>query len=92
MVARRRSAGRRSDSKGRRRRRPSPADLAHHAGNTLSALKLRLDLVITDSTCWWAQQRNLSVMATLLQDASRLIDTLELQLRGFSSSHPHDAG
>ena len=70
--------------------RPSPIELAHHAGNTLSALKLRLDLVITDSTCWWAQQNNLTVMANLVQDAGRLIESLELQLRGLPSPRPHD--
>ena len=55
--------------------------LAHHVGNTVGAIKLRLDLVNMDSTCRWAQQESLQIMSGLLDEASESLAILEERLR-----------
>jgi hypothetical protein len=53
----------------------------HQIGNTLAALRLRLDLVTNDSTCRWAQADNLLAMGALLREAARMVAEVEVQLR-----------
>ena len=62
--------------------------LAHHLGNTISALKLRLEQVTQDTTCVWAQGDNLKAMGRLIQEALMGADRLEEAVRAASTGSP----
>jgi hypothetical protein len=56
----------------------SPAARAvHELGNTLGALQLRLEIVINDSTCMWAQGANLEAMTRIVAEAQALVHRLQ---------------
>jgi hypothetical protein len=56
--------------------------LIHDLGNTLSAARLRLDMVLNDPQCSEKIRTNLLALATALDTARRSADTLETSLWG----------
>jgi hypothetical protein len=51
--------------------------VVHDLSNTLNALRLRLDLVSSDSTCMWAQGSNIEAINRILEEARALTGRLE---------------
>jgi hypothetical protein len=51
--------------------------LIHALGNSLSAARLRLDLLTRDPTCMWAQKANLEALMQTLADAAAATNRLE---------------
>ena len=51
------------------RRAKSAATRLHDLNNTLTALHLRVSLVLRDSTCRWAQGENLEAIRELIDQA-----------------------
>lgn len=58
--------------------KPTPAQRALHAlGNALSAAQLRVNVLVRDPTCMWAQKANLEALCQILADAIAETNRLE---------------
>jgi hypothetical protein len=59
---------------------PQPTEqqrMLHSLGNSLSAARLRLDILVRDATCMWAQKSNIEALAATLSEAIQLTGRLE---------------
>jgi|tagenome__1003787_1003787.scaffolds.fasta_scaffold20966777_2 hypothetical protein len=65
-------------SRARIRSQRSPtARTVHELGNALGAVQLRLEIVINDSTCMWAQGANLEAINRIVAEAQTLVHRLQ---------------
>jgi hypothetical protein len=62
--------------------------LVHSLNNSLSALRLRLDLIAADPTCMWAQRENVAGMNRILESARRSAGRLEADIEKSESGLP----
>ena len=53
--------------------------LLHELNNSLSAMRLRLDLIVSDPTCIWAQGTNIGALSKILEEARQSADQLEIE-------------
>jgi hypothetical protein len=51
--------------------------MLHSLGNSLSAARLRLDILSRDPTCMWAQKANIEALAATLGEAIEMTTRLE---------------
>jgi hypothetical protein len=54
----------------------------HELKNTLASLRLRLGVVVSDPTCRWAQEDNLTALVRIVDDAMRLARDLRESWQG----------
>jgi hypothetical protein len=76
-------------AQGKARSLPKPTAqqrLVHSLGNSLSAARLRLDVLRRDPTCMWAQKDNLEALAKILDEAIVEAEQLESLTPGVSPS------
>jgi hypothetical protein len=52
--------------------------MLHALGNSLSAARLRLEVLTRDSTCMWAQKANIEALAKTLAEAAEMTSRLEM--------------